>query len=106
MIFRNAGINCILPGVSPHPCCDVSGPFLEAGDSGLGDLLVGPFIQWPPPIRPEALRCKESGEAKTLFFNLTGHGHFDMAAYDKYFAGPGLLSAMAYRMAHAGGALR
>jgi tryptophan synthase beta chain len=35
----------------------------------------------------EALRCKETGEAKTLFFNLSGHGHFDMAAYDKYFAG-------------------
>jgi len=35
----------------------------------------------------EALRCKESGEEKTLFFNLSGHGHFDMAAYDKYFSG-------------------
>lgn len=35
----------------------------------------------------EALRCKESGEAKTLFFNLSGHGHFDMASYDKYFSG-------------------
>lgn len=35
----------------------------------------------------EALRCKESGETKTLFFNLSGHGHFDMAAYDSYFSG-------------------
>ena len=35
----------------------------------------------------EALRCKASGEKKTLFFNLSGHGHFDMASYDKYFAG-------------------
>ncbi len=35
----------------------------------------------------EALRCKETGEAKTLFFNLSGHGHFDMAAYESYFAG-------------------
>jgi len=35
----------------------------------------------------EALRCKESGEPKVLFFNLSGHGHFDMAAYDKYFSG-------------------
>lgn len=32
----------------------------------------------------EALRCKESGEQKTLFFNLSGHGHFDMVSYDKY----------------------
>jgi pyridoxal-phosphate dependent TrpB-like enzyme len=35
----------------------------------------------------EALRCKKTGEAKTLFFNLSGHGHFDMASYDRYFAG-------------------
>ncbi|MEJ2645539.1 MAG: TrpB-like pyridoxal phosphate-dependent enzyme [Gammaproteobacteria bacterium] len=35
----------------------------------------------------EALACKESGQPKTLFFNLSGHGHFDMAAYDKYFNG-------------------
>ncbi|HNA81078.1 MAG TPA: TrpB-like pyridoxal-phosphate dependent enzyme, partial [Thiobacillaceae bacterium] len=35
----------------------------------------------------EALRCKASGEPKTLFFNLSGHGHFDMASYDAYFAG-------------------
>ncbi len=35
----------------------------------------------------EALRCKESGEPKTLFFNLSGHGHFDMGAYDSYFSG-------------------
>jgi tryptophan synthase beta chain len=35
----------------------------------------------------EAVRCKQSGEPKTLFFNLSGHGHFDMASYDAYFAG-------------------
>ncbi len=35
----------------------------------------------------EAMKCKESGEAKVLFFNLSGHGHFDMASYDKYFSG-------------------
>ena len=35
----------------------------------------------------EAMRCKQSGEPKVLFFNLSGHGHFDMASYDKYFAG-------------------
>ena len=36
---------------------------------------------------PGPLRCKASGEAKTLFFNLSGHGHFDMAAYENYFSG-------------------
>ncbi len=35
----------------------------------------------------EALRCKQTGEPKTLLINLSGHGHFDMASYDKYFAG-------------------
>jgi len=35
----------------------------------------------------EAVKCRETGEPKTLFFNLSGHGHFDMAAYDSYFSG-------------------
>lgn len=35
----------------------------------------------------EALACKESGEPKTLLFNLSGHGHFDMTSYDRYLAG-------------------
>lgn len=34
----------------------------------------------------EALRCKEAGESKVIAFNLSGHGHFDMGAYDDYFA--------------------
>jgi tryptophan synthase beta chain len=35
----------------------------------------------------EALKCKESGESKTILFNLCGHGHFDMVAYTDYMAG-------------------
>ena len=35
----------------------------------------------------EALRCKREGKAETILFNLCGHGHFDMAAYNDYFAG-------------------
>lgn len=35
----------------------------------------------------EALKCKETGEQKTILFNLSGHGHFDMASYDMYFSG-------------------
>jgi tryptophan synthase beta chain len=34
-----------------------------------------------------AQAADESGEEKTILFNLSGHGHFDMAAYDNYFAG-------------------
>ena len=35
----------------------------------------------------EALRAKEEGKERTILFNLSGHGHVDMAAYDAYFAG-------------------
>lgn len=35
----------------------------------------------------EALRCKQTGEEKTIFFANSGHGHFDLAAYDAYFRG-------------------
>jgi tryptophan synthase beta chain len=35
----------------------------------------------------EALRCKREGKSEVILFNLSGHGHFDMASYQKYFAG-------------------
>ncbi len=35
----------------------------------------------------EALKCKAEGTSKTILFNLSGHGHFDMQAYTDYFAG-------------------
>ena len=35
----------------------------------------------------EALACKQSGEAKTILFGLSGHGHFDLSAYDEYLSG-------------------
>lgn len=35
----------------------------------------------------EALKCKETGESKTILFNLSGHGHFDMMSYEKYLSG-------------------
>jgi len=35
----------------------------------------------------EALKCKESGEAKTILIAHSGHGHFDLAAYDSYLSG-------------------
>ncbi len=35
----------------------------------------------------EALKCKETGEQKTILFNLSGHGFVDMGAYDQYFSG-------------------
>lgn len=32
----------------------------------------------------EALKCKETGEAKTIVFGLTGTGYFDLVAYQKF----------------------
>ncbi len=35
----------------------------------------------------EALAARESGQGRTIVFNLSGHGHFDLAAYDAYLSG-------------------
>jgi tryptophan synthase beta chain len=35
----------------------------------------------------EAEAAKEAGEERVIVFNLSGHGHFDMSAYQAYFAG-------------------
>ena len=35
----------------------------------------------------EALKAKQEGSKKVILFNLSGHGHFDMASYDAYFSG-------------------
>ncbi len=35
----------------------------------------------------EAIKCRETGEAKTILFGLTGTGFFDMTAYDSYIKG-------------------
>lgn len=35
----------------------------------------------------EAMKCKEEGKQKTIFFNLSGHGYLDLAAYADYLSG-------------------
>ena len=35
----------------------------------------------------EALRAKQEGVARVILFNLSGHGHFDLSAYDRYLSG-------------------
>jgi tryptophan synthase beta chain len=35
----------------------------------------------------QAKRCKEEGKSETILFNLCGHGNFDMASYENFFAG-------------------
>jgi tryptophan synthase beta chain len=35
----------------------------------------------------EAIRCREEGVSRTIVFNLSGHGHFDLSSYEKYLSG-------------------
>jgi tryptophan synthase beta chain len=35
----------------------------------------------------EALAAREAGESKVILFNLCGHGHFDLSAYERYLNG-------------------
>ncbi|KQC05167.1 MAG: tryptophan synthase subunit beta [Methanolinea sp. SDB] len=35
----------------------------------------------------EAIKCRQTGETKSILFNCSGHGHFDMSAYDAFYAG-------------------
>jgi tryptophan synthase beta chain len=35
----------------------------------------------------EALKCRKTGVGKTILFNCSGHGNFDMSAYDAYYSG-------------------
>jgi len=62
-------------------------------DAGVQFARVEGIVQAPEATHAiraaidEALRCREEGVARTILFNLTGHGHFDMQAYTDYFAG-------------------
>ncbi|HKG57009.1 MAG TPA: hypothetical protein VKA85_07165, partial [Candidatus Limnocylindrales bacterium] len=35
----------------------------------------------------EALEAKQEGRERVILFNLSGHGHFDLGAYEKYLRG-------------------
>jgi tryptophan synthase beta chain len=52
-----------------------------------GHLMAPETAHAVKEVMDEALRCRESGEAKVIAFNASGHGHFDMSSYEKYFAG-------------------
>ena len=38
-------------------------------------------------MEEEAEAAREAGEARVILFNLCGHGHFDLAAYEAYLGG-------------------
>jgi tryptophan synthase beta chain len=71
----------------------VAVPQLATFEAGVMFARAEGIIPAPESCHPvrvaidEAMKCKRTGEPKTILFNLSGHGHFDMASYDKYFSG-------------------
>jgi len=65
----------------------------ETFDKGVQFARVEGIIPGPEPTHAvaeamsEAEKARESGEEKVILFNLSGHGHFDMASYQAYFNG-------------------
>ena len=88
-------------GMSPQVSALVNGGHVEARavrqldtfKAGLAFLRAEGIIPAPESTHAiavaieEALACKQSGEKKVIAFNLSGHGHFDMGAYDSYLKG-------------------
>jgi tryptophan synthase beta chain len=65
-------------------------PVFEAARIFLQAEAIVPAPESAHAIRAvidEALECKRTGEAKTILFNLSGHGLFDLGAYDKFNSG-------------------
>ncbi|WP_077920273.1 TrpB-like pyridoxal phosphate-dependent enzyme [Spirosoma sp. 209] len=66
---------------------------LECFDAGIKFARTEGIIPAPEAnhaiatVIREALIAKEEGTSKTILFNLCGHGHFDMSAYEQYLSG-------------------
>ncbi|QIP15558.1 TrpB-like pyridoxal phosphate-dependent enzyme [Spirosoma aureum] len=66
---------------------------LECFDAGIQFARTEGIIPAPEATHAiatvirEAKQAKEEGKAKTILFNLCGHGHFDMSAYEQYLSG-------------------
>jgi tryptophan synthase beta chain len=66
---------------------------LECFDAGIKFAKTEGIIPAPESnhaiacVLKEALKAKEEGTPKTILFNLSGHGYFDMSAYDSYLSG-------------------
>lgn len=66
---------------------------LETFKAGLQFARSEGIVPGPEPthaiaaVIQEALAAKEANEKRVILFNLSGHGHFDMSAYDAYLSG-------------------
>ncbi len=68
-------------------------PQMETFSAAMQFLRAEGIVPAPEPSHAiagairEALAAKEAGEKRVILFNLCGHGHFDMAAYEAYLGG-------------------
>jgi len=68
-------------------------PQIATFEAGVTFARAEGIISGPEPCHDlrvaidEALKCKESGESKTILIAHSGHGNFDLAAYDAYLSG-------------------
>jgi tryptophan synthase beta chain len=68
-------------------------PQVSTFEAGVQFARTEGIIPAPEPnhairvVIDEALECKKAGQAKTILLALSGHGHFDLAAYDEYLSG-------------------
>jgi tryptophan synthase beta chain len=71
----------------------VAVPQTKVFEAGVQFARTEGIITGPEPCHDlrvaidEALKCKEEGKSKTILIAHSGHGHFDLAAYEKYLAG-------------------
>lgn len=88
-------------GMAPHICAlyengDIEAVAIDQVDTFEGALQfakaegIVPAPESAHAVRAainEAVRCKEEGVSKVIAFNLSGHGFFDLGAYDEYLKG-------------------
>jgi len=71
----------------------VAVPQTKVFEAGVQFARTEGIITGPEPCHDlrvaidEALKCKEEGKSKTILIAHSGHGHFDLAAYDAYLSG-------------------
>jgi tryptophan synthase beta chain len=71
----------------------VAVPQTKIFEAGIQFARTEGIITGPEPCHDlrvaidEALKCKEEGKSKTILIAHSGHGHFDLAAYDSYLQG-------------------
>ncbi len=92
--LRYHGVAPIIANLAKHGLIEATSyqqnPVFEAAVTWARVVGTVPAPETSHAIRAaidEALRCKETGEAKTILIGYSGHGLLDLAAYDAYLSG-------------------